>query len=86
MGTDDAVAAPNPESPAEGPRTLAEETVSRLLRSVAPVPCPDDVRSRLRATLAGEVELRRAIRVEPKVAADVKPRSALWSEHTVHDD
>ncbi|MFT3835295.1 MAG: hypothetical protein QM711_18585 [Micropruina sp.] len=65
---------------------ISEDTLTRLLRAAPPLPCPDDVRSRLRATLAAEVDLRRAIRVEPEVAADVKPRSALWSEHTVHDD
>lgn len=86
MGTDDAGTASNPGSPAEGARMISEETVSRFLSSAPPLPCPDDVRSRLRATIAGEVELRRAIRVEPDAVPEVKRHSALWSEHTVHND
>lgn len=88
MGTDDAVAASNPGSPAEGARMISEETVSRFLHIAPPPSCPDDVRARLRATIANEVELRRASRVEPGAGVpDVdKPHSALWTEHTVRDD
>ncbi len=87
MGTDQAPAASNPGSPAEGARMISEEAVSRFLQAAPTVPCPDDLLSRLRATIAGEVEFRHASRVEPDVArAHLKAESQLWQHHDVLDD
>ncbi len=86
MGTEEASAASNPGSPAEGASMIAEESVSRCLQAAPTVPCPDDVLTRLRATVAGEVEFRRASRVEPDSdVADLKTHSPLWSNDTVDD-
>ncbi|MCW3159404.1 hypothetical protein [Micropruina sonneratiae] len=65
---------------------VSDEAVTRFLRA-APIPaCPDDVLTRLRATIAGEVELRRASRVEPDIdLTGIKPASDLWSDETVDD-
>ena len=87
MGTDDAVAASNPGSPTEGASMISEEAVSRFLQAAPTVPCPDDVLSRLRATIAGEVEFRHASRVEPDVTrTHLKAESPLWQHHKVLDD
>ena len=86
MGTDDAVAASNPGSPTEGASMISEEDVSRYLQAAPTVACPDDVLSRLRATIAGEVEFRHASRVEPDDAVpDLKPTSPLWQDDPVTD-
>lgn len=86
MGTDDALAASNPGSPAEGADMISDEAVTRYLRAAPTVPCPDDVLTRLRATIAGEVELRHASSVDPDSdVPDLKTHSPLWSDDTVDD-
>ncbi len=86
MGTDDAVAASNPGSPTEGASMISEEDVSRYLQAAPTVACPDGVLSRLRATIAGEVEFRHASRVEPDVdTPELKTRSPLWADDRVND-
>lgn len=65
---------------------VSEAAVTRFLRAAPSLTCPDGVLSRLRATIAGEVELRRASRVEPDIdLAGLKTTSELWSDETVDD-
>ena len=87
MGTDEAPAASNPGSTAEGARMISEEAVSRFLHAAPTVVCSDDVLSRLRATIAGEMKFRHASRVEPDAnLSDLKAESPLWQHHDVLDD
>lgn len=86
MGTDDAVAASNPGSPAKGADMNPDEAVARYLRDAPEVPCPDDVLARLKATIADEVELRRATCIDPDHdTPELKTRSPLWEDDRVHD-
>lgn len=65
---------------------VSDEAVTRFLRAAPSLACPDDVLTRLRATVAGEVELRRASRVDPDInLTGLKPASELWSDETVDD-
>ena len=86
MGTEDGAGASNPGSPAEGASMISEEAVSRYLQTAPTIPCPDDVMFRLRATIADEVEFRRASRVEPDDdTLELKTHSPLWSNDTVDE-
>ncbi|MFT4215997.1 MAG: hypothetical protein QM619_02270 [Micropruina sp.] len=63
---------------------ISEEAVSYYLRAAPGVRCPDEVRSRLRATIAGEVKLRRASRVEPDAdVRELKNPARLWANETI---
>ena len=65
---------------------MPEEAVTRWLRSASAPTCPDDVLTRLRATVTAEVELRRASRGEPDTdSVDLKAHSPLWSNQSVDD-
>ncbi len=86
MGTEDPAAASNPGSPAEGADMVSDAAVTRYLRAAPVLACPDDVLTRLRATIAGEVELRRASDVDPDHdTPELKTRPPLWSDDRVHD-
>jgi hypothetical protein len=87
MGTDELGAASNPGSPAEGASMISEETVIRFLNTAPSLPCPDDILARLRTTIADEVELRRASRVEPDAdLPELKAETPLWINDSVLDD
>lgn len=62
----------------------AEEAVTRFLQSAPTLATPDDVLARLRATIADEVELRRASSVDPEPDLnDLKHDSSAWSDDPV---
>ncbi|MEZ5128881.1 MAG: hypothetical protein R2703_10385 [Micropruina glycogenica] len=64
----------------------ADEAITRLLRSTPAPVMPPSVLARLRSTIAGEVALRNASRVEPDDAVpDLKPTSPLWQDDPVTD-
>jgi len=92
MGTEADPAASNPGStPEEGapmldPTSAAEQAVTRFLQSEPTVATPTAVLARLRATIADEVELRRAREVDPaEHPTDLKQRSPLWAGDPVDD-
>ena len=65
----------------------ADEAITRLLRSTPAPVMPPSVLARLRSTIAGEVALRNASRVEPDDAVpDLKPTSLLWQDDPVTED
>ena len=65
----------------------ADEAITRLLRSTPAPVMPPSVLARLRSTIAGEVALRNAGRVEPDDAVpDLKPTSPLWQDDPVTED
>lgn len=65
----------------------ADEAITRLLRSTPAPVMPPSVLARLRSTIAAEVDLRNASRVEPDDAVpDLKPTSPLWQDDPVTDD
>ncbi|MFT4296849.1 MAG: hypothetical protein QM582_15710 [Micropruina sp.] len=64
----------------------SEPAVTRALQAAPPLVCPDDIKAQLLATIAGEVELRRASRFEPDAdVRELKAGSPLWSDHPVDD-
>ena len=69
------------------PTGAAEEAVTRFLRSAPTLTTPEDVLARLRRTVAGEVELRRASTVDPDLpdVPHLKHHSPLWSDDPVAD-
>lgn len=65
---------------------MPEEAVTRFLRGAPPLTIPDDVMARLRGTIANEVELRRASRVEPDAdQVNLKAESPHWSRQNIDD-
>ena len=65
----------------------ADEAITRLLRSTPAPVMPPSVLARLRSTIAAEVDLRNASRVEPDDAVpDLKPTSPLWQDDPVTED
>jgi hypothetical protein len=63
-----------------------DEAISRLLRSAPAPTMPAAVLARLRRTIASEVDLRTASRVEPDDdVPDLKPTSPLWQDDPVTD-
>ena len=88
MGTEPGRATSNRESSAaEGADMISEQTVTRFLNSTPMMACPDDVLARMRRTIAGEVELRRAASIDPDDdVPDLKPGTPLWSPETVSED
>ena len=65
----------------------ADEAITRLLRSTPAPVMPPSVLARPRSTIAAEVDLRNASRVEPDDAVpDLKPTSPLWQDDPVTED
>lgn len=88
MGTEPGRPASNRESSAaEGADMISEQTVTRFLNSTPIMACPDDVLARMRRTIAGEVELRRAASIDPDDdVPDLKSSTSLWSSEAVSED
>jgi len=65
---------------------IGEDAVIRFLHDAPSLSIPDEVLARLQETIAGEVELRQASRIDPDVELpEIKQASPVWSDDTVTD-